>query len=112
MKTVLCALLGLFSLTRPAWGGPAGDQALAADVVRETKRTWDAYVACAWGHDELRPLSRGYSDWYGEPLYISPIDAYDTLAIMGLSADAKRVEDMAANEVSFAKDVYVKTFEG
>ena len=112
MKTVLCALLGLLSLAQPALGGAAGDKDLAADVVRETKRTWDTYVAYAWGHDELRPLSRGYSDWYGEPLYISPIDAYDTLAIMGLSADAKRVEDLAANEVSFDKDVYVKTFEG
>lgn len=105
---LLLALLSVAPAPRAAAGA---DPALAADVVRETKRTWDAYAKYAWGHDELKPLSRGYSDWYGQPLGISPIDAYDTLALMGLSDDAGRVERFVTDQVSFDKDVYVKTFE-
>jgi len=110
-RAALAALLGIASLAPAQPAKADDDRALAADVVRETKRTWDAYATYAWGHDELRPVSRGFSDWYGQPLYISPIDSYDTLAIMGLAADAKRIEDFAANDASFDKDVYVKTFE-
>jgi hypothetical protein len=111
IRASIAALLAFSSVARAHAAEADDDRALAADVVRETKRTWDAYSAYAWGHDELKPLSRGYSDWYGQPLYISPIDSYDTLAIMGLEADARRIEDFAANDVSFDKNVYVKTFE-
>jgi hypothetical protein len=106
---LLC--LCLQGLAGPLAGQAGPDKDLAADVVRETKRTWDAYAAHAWGHDELKPLSRGYRDWYGEPLGISPVDAYDTLKIMGLESDARRIEAYVDHELSFDKDVSVKTFE-
>ena len=36
---------------------------LAADVVNETLRSWQAYKTYAWGHDVLAPLSKSYIDW-------------------------------------------------
>ncbi|MCB0616971.1 MAG: glycoside hydrolase family 47 protein, partial [Phaeodactylibacter sp.] len=49
---------------------------LAQEVINETLRSWQAYKQYAWGDDVLKPLSKGASNWYEEPLYISPIDAY------------------------------------
>jgi len=64
-------------------------EALTEEVINETRRTWNAYIQYAWGHDVLTPLSKSYIDWYDEPLYISPIDAYSTLYLMGLKEEAK-----------------------
>ena len=37
-----------------------------ADRVRfEFLHAWQGYKLYAWGHDELRPLSKGSHDWYG-----------------------------------------------
>ncbi len=84
---------------------------LAEDVKQETLRTWNAYEALAWGHDNLLPLAKKHKDWYEQPLYISLIDAYSTLHVMGLEAEKKRIEDFVATNVSFDKDMYIKTFE-
>lgn len=84
---------------------------LAEEVKKETKRTWDAYKKYAWGHDVLKPLSKTHQDWYKEPLYISPIDAYSTLKLMGLENDAKEIEDYVINKLDFNKDLNAKIFE-
>lgn len=86
-------------------------QLMAEDVKNETKRAWEAYTNYAWGHDELLPLSKSHHDWYDEPLYISLIDAYSTLKIMGFEENAQRIEQFIIDSVSFDKDVFVKTFE-
>jgi hypothetical protein len=84
---------------------------LAEDVRQETIRAWEAYTKYAWGHDELLPLTRGYNNWYDEPMYISLIDAYSTLKIMGFEDEAERIEVFVADTISFDKDIFVKTFE-
>ncbi len=84
---------------------------LAIEVKNETLRSWNAYKAYAWGHDELKPLSKTYSDWYPESLYISLIDAYSTLKIMGLEKEALEIETFIADSACFDKDMEVKTFE-
>ena len=33
----------------------------------------------AWGHDELRPLTKTARDWYGPSLLMTPVDALDTM---------------------------------
>jgi hypothetical protein len=68
------------------------EKALALEVIDETRRTWEAYKQYAWGQDVLTPLSKSYIDWYDEPLYISPIDAYSTLFLMGLKEEAKEID--------------------
>lgn len=95
----------------PCHAATPGQDTLAADVVAETRRTWDAYLRHAWGHDVLKPLSRSYSDWYREPLYISPIDAYSTLVLMGMEKEAKRIEDYVVDSLDFDKDIDAKVFE-
>ena len=53
------------------------------EEVRETFRhAWKGYKDFAWGHDELRPISKSYSEWFG--LGLTLIDALDTMWILGL----------------------------
>lgn len=46
------------------------------------RHAWKGYKDFAWGHDELRPLSKSYSEWFG--LGLTLIDALDTMWILGL----------------------------
>jgi mannosidase alpha-like ER degradation enhancer 1/mannosidase alpha-like ER degradation enhancer 2 len=84
---------------------------LAEDVKAEFIRSWEGYKKYAWPHDVLLPVSGGFKDWYEEPLYISPIDAYSTMKVMGLDDYAKEVEVYITDSISWEKDLYVKTFE-
>lgn len=53
------------------------------EAVRESFRhAWQGYKDFAWGHDELRPISKSYSEWFG--LGLTLIDALDTMWILGL----------------------------
>ncbi len=84
---------------------------LAKEVADETLRAWRAYKKYAWGHDVLKPLSKSYTNWYKEPLYISPIDAYSTLKLMGWDEDAKEIENYVVDSLDFSKDIDAKIFE-
>ncbi len=87
------------------------DEAMAARVREEFLHAWDGYKAHAWGHDALRPLSRGAHDWYGEPLLMTPVDALDTMLLMGLDAQADEARELIATTLSFDRDLDVKHFE-
>ncbi len=84
---------------------------LSREVVSETLRSWEAYKKYAWGHDVLAPLSQSHKDWYSEPLYISPIDAYSTLSLMGLEKEAKEIENYVVDSLDFNIDIEAKIFE-
>lgn len=82
------------------------------ELVRaETRMAWRTYARYAWGHDELRPLTRSARDWYGESLMITPVDALDTLVMLKLTEEANGVRKLIADQLSFDKDVTVKNFE-
>ncbi|MGH9363524.1 MAG: glycoside hydrolase family 47 protein, partial [Thermoanaerobaculia bacterium] len=49
----------------PEAGAPAPDRAeLAARVRDELLHAWRGYERYAWGHDELKPLSKAPPDWH------------------------------------------------
>ena len=52
-------------------------------IVRMTRSAWRAYMAAAAGHDEVMPWSNASSDRWGG-IGVTPIDAMDTLLLMGL----------------------------
>jgi mannosidase alpha-like ER degradation enhancer 2 len=83
-----------------------------ADSVRtEFLHAWNNYERYAWGHDDLRPLSKTAQDWYGQSLLMTPVDALDTLVLMNLDAEAAKTRSLIVNELSFDRDIYVKNFE-
>ncbi len=84
---------------------------MAASVRQEFLHAWNGYKQYAWGHDELRPLSKGSYDWYGTSLLMTPVDALDTMVLMGLKDEAKADRELIDRQLSFDKDIYVKNFE-
>jgi len=90
---------------------PARRVELAARVKAEFLHTWTGYVRYAWGHDGLRPLSRTHYDWYDAPLYMTPLDAFDTMLLMGLDEEAERAKRLVLENLSFDHDFSVQVFE-
>jgi len=84
---------------------------LAAEVKVEFLHAWQGYKRYAWGHDDLAPLSRKPRDWYAKPLLMTPVDALDTLILMGFDDEATAVRELIAAKLDFDQDIYVKNFE-
>ncbi|HEY0376446.1 MAG TPA: glycoside hydrolase family 47 protein [Pyrinomonadaceae bacterium] len=114
----ITALLVLSSvLAAPAVTGQAratgrvDGRPLARRVRAEFLHAWRGYAKYAWGHDDLRPLSKKAHDWYEQPLYMTPVDALDTLLLMNLKDEARRAKELILAHLSFDRDIYVKNFE-
>jgi mannosidase alpha-like ER degradation enhancer 2 len=89
---------------------PAGEK-LDAQVRAEFMHAWNGYKKYAWGHDDLRPLTRTYHDWYGQSLLMTPVDSLDTMIIMSLDDEAKATREYIVKNLSFDKDISVQNFE-
>src|SRR5438270_7621088 len=89
---------------------------MALQVRSEFLYAWNAYKKYAWGHDELKPLSNSYRDWHSGTLLMTPVDALDTMMLMGLKDEALKKEaattrEYIAKNLSFDQDIEVKNFE-
>lgn len=84
---------------------------LAQDVRAEFLHAWNSYKQYAWGSDGLRPLSKTGYRWYDVSLYMTALDALDTMVLMGLKEEADSVREFIATNLSFDHDIYVKNFE-
>jgi len=84
---------------------------LAEIIKQEFLHSWNAYKTYAWEHDELKPLSQSFRDWYSESLLITPVDALDAFYLMGLNEEADSIKEFIINNLSFDKDFFVKNFE-
>ncbi|PYS73708.1 MAG: glycoside hydrolase family 47, partial [Acidobacteria bacterium] len=78
---------------------------LAAEVKTEFLHAWNGYKKYAWGHDDLKPLSKTHHDWYAQPLLMTPVDALDTMILMGLKAEAGATHKYIIENLSFDKDI-------
>lgn len=118
-KSVIIVLLfaSLFSIIAPinaqqiVKNSKVDKAKLAAEVKAEFLHAWNGYKQYAWGHDDLKPLSKGFKDWYAEPLLMSPVDALDTMIVMGFKDEADKTREYIAANLSFDKDISVKNFE-
>ena len=108
LSTLLIPSLS-FAKTQRATG--VNRREMAARVRAEFLHAWRGYERYAWGHDELKPLSKTARDWYGEPLYMTQVDALDTLFIMGLRDEERRTREFVVGHLNFDKDIYVQNFE-
>jgi len=84
---------------------------LAEWVKAEFLHAWNAYKQYAWGHDQLKPLSKSYQDWYAESLFMTPVDALDSMLLMGLDEEANSTQEFITKNLSFDKDIFVSNFE-
>jgi mannosidase alpha-like ER degradation enhancer 2 len=85
--------------------------AMSRRVRQAFLHAWNGYRHYAWGHDDLNPISRTPHDWYGESLLMTPVDAYDTMLLMGLDAEAADAKRLILERLSFDRDISVQVFE-
>ena len=91
---------------------PQTDPAATAKRVQEEfLHAWNGYKQYAWGHDELRPLSKNSRDWHSVPLYMTPVDSLDTMILLGLHDEADSTREFIARHLAFNCDISVKNFE-
>lgn len=118
MATLLCIIFILSTIssalaqTQRANNKQAINKRTIAEKVRaEFKHAWDGYKKYAWGHDDLKPLSKSYKDWYNQPLLMTPVDSLDTMILMGFKDEAEITRKYIVQNLSFDKDIYVQNFE-
>ena len=104
----MVVLLGVWAVNAPA---QVNTKQFAAAVRAETLHAWRGYTQYAWGHDELKPLTKTHHDWYAEPLYMTPVDTLDTLILLGFKDEAQKTQEFIVKNLSFDKDIYVQNFE-
>jgi len=61
---------------------------MAARIKAEILHAWRGYERYAWGHDELKPVTKTAHDWHGNSLLMTPVDTLDTLLLAGLDEEA------------------------
>lgn len=102
----------LLCLTSVASAQTSTDKTNLTDQVRqEFLHSWNAYKQNAWNHDALKPLTKSYRDWYAASLYMTPVDAMDTMYLMGLKDEADKTREFVVKNLSFDHDISVKNFE-
>ncbi|HEY0427982.1 MAG TPA: glycoside hydrolase family 47 protein [Pyrinomonadaceae bacterium] len=102
----------IFALVSSSFGQAKVDKKqMTAEVKAEFLHAWNGYKKYAWGHDDLKPLSKTYKDWYGETLLMTPVDALDSLVLLGFKTEADKTRKYITDNLSFDKDVYVQNFE-
>jgi len=84
---------------------------LAEQVKAEFMHAWNGYKKYAWGHDDLKPLSKSYKDWYGQTLLMTPVDSLDSLYLLGFKKEADETRKYITDNLSFDKDIDVQNFE-
>ena len=108
MITKILLLLLLLPLTIHA---QQGNKKLAAEVKAEFLHAWNGYKKYAWGHDDLKPLSKTHHDWYPQPLLMTAVDSLDTMIIMEMDDEVAATKQYILDNLSFDKDIEVQNFE-
>ncbi len=104
---LLLAFVSSYAQTKPK----INKKQFANQVKSEFLHAWNGYKKYAWGHDDLKPLSKSYKDWYGQTLLMTPVDALDTLILLGFKQEADMTRKYITENLSFDKDIEVQNFE-
>ena len=107
MKILVLFLLVLV----PSIQAQTQNKKLAAEVKAEFLHAWNGYKKYAWGHDDLKPLSKTQHDWYPQPLLMTAIDSLDTMILMDMDDEAAKTQKYILDNLSFDKDIEVQNFE-
>ena len=108
MKQFVSCIVLLLTLSA---NSPGQTPVTAEDVKAEFLHSWNAYKQYAWGHDALKPLTRLPHDWHEVSLLMTPVDAFDTMLLMGLKKEANEAKQLVLNNLSFNHDIEVQAFE-
>ncbi|MBK8151364.1 MAG: glycoside hydrolase family 47 protein [Acidobacteria bacterium] len=81
-------------------------------VVALAQKNGNGYKKYAWGHDDLKPLSKSFRDWHApETVLMTPVDSLDSLYLLGFKREADATRRYITKNLSFDKDIEVQNFE-
>eukprot|EP00756_Hemistasia_phaeocysticola_P004751 Hpha_TRINITY_DN12988_c0_g2::TRINITY_DN12988_c0_g2_i1::g.164247::m.164247/K01230/MAN1; mannosyl-oligosaccharide alpha-1,2-mannosidase len=82
-------------------------------VTEGMRSAWRAYVAHAWGADELKPFARSAHQWVGarRGTGISVVDSLGTLWLMGLRSDFEKAREWTNHGLDYNAANGVSHFE-
>ncbi|XP_043286464.1 endoplasmic reticulum mannosyl-oligosaccharide 1,2-alpha-mannosidase [Venturia canescens] len=78
-------------------------------VIKAFKHSWEGYKKYAWGHDNVKPISKSFHEWFGLGLTI--VDSLDTMYIMGLNKEFKEARTWVEETLVFSNNRDVNLFE-
>src|SRR6266545_531553 len=79
----------------------------------ETRFAWRSYVARAFGHDQIRPVSGGFVEFFvpGHPMGLTIVEALDTLWLMELDAELEQGLTWVRANLDFNVDASFQVLE-
>ena len=80
-------------------------------VKQAAQHAWKGYKDYAWGADDLKPLTKAPKTWYKKSMLMTPVDAFDTFTLLGLTTEAKEAKDLILSKLDFDIDNDVQVFE-
>lgn len=80
-------------------------------VKQAAQHAWKGYKDHAWGADDLKPLTKSPKLWYKTSMLMTPVDAFDTFTLLGLTTEAKEAKDIILSKLDFNIDNDVQVFE-
>ena len=90
---------------------PAMKDAMVQKVREAAQHAWQGYTKYANGYDELKPLSKKGRNWYKYSLLMTPMDAFDTFEILGLTKEAGEAKELILTKLDFNVDDEIQVFE-
>lgn len=81
----------------------------AAAVQQAARHAWDGYRACAWGEDELQPLSCTGVHWLN--LSLTMVDSLDTLHLLGMRQEFEEAAGWVVDQLDVGAPAAVNLFE-
>jgi hypothetical protein len=111
----LMIVVGSQLLVRGQDKSPVFGEELKASMRDKAKaaaqHAWSGYKKYAWTMDDLEPLSKKGKNWYKHSMLMTPVDAFDTFIMLGLSKEAAEAKEVIVSSLSFNTDNDVQVFE-
>jgi hypothetical protein len=85
--------------------------ALQQEAKDAARHAWAGYKKYAWTKDDLEPLSKKGKNWYRHSMLMTPVDAFDTFVMLGMSEEAKEAKQVLLSDLDFNVDNDVQVFE-
>lgn len=89
------------------FNGPQNERQRA--VATAARHAWNGYKKYAWGHDNLKPITKTSHDWFGLGLTI--VDSLDTLYIMSMDEEFEEARNWIETNLKLDADRDINLFE-
>lgn len=78
-------------------------------MVAALRHSWNGYKKFAWGHDNLKPMTQTYTEWF--ELGLTIIDAIDTLYIANMQEEYEEAKEWVTTSLNLDVNRDVNLFE-